>query len=198
MYSVLEAAIALRDVNQATVDLVKQYEGIPDGNPATDNIDPYLDPVGIWTIGWGHAITYQGRFLKGAADKAQVQSLYPGGITLAQAEALLHTDLMNAGRDVSSVVLVSLNDNEFGALTSFTFNLGIGNLRSSTLLKMLNANNRAGAADQFGRWVMADGKPLPGLVKRRAAERDLFLTPVVSPADPLVPPAPPAPPAQAA
>jgi lysozyme len=131
----------------------------------------------------GHAITYQGRFLKGAADKAQVQSLYPGGITLAQAEALLHTDLMNAGRDVSSVVLVSLNDNEFGALTSFTFNLGIGNLRSSTLLKMLNANNRAGAADQFGRWVMADGKPLPGLVKRRAAERDLFLTPVVSPAE---------------
>lgn len=89
--------MALRDVNQTTVDLVKQYEGIPDGNPATDNIDPYLDPVGIWTIGWGHAITYQGRFLKGAADKAQVQSLYPGGITLAQAEALLHTDLMNAG-----------------------------------------------------------------------------------------------------
>jgi lysozyme len=77
MYSVLEAAMALRDVNQATVDLVKQYEGIPDGNPATDNIDPYLDPVGIWTIGWGHAITYQGRFLKGLRIRRRCKACIP-------------------------------------------------------------------------------------------------------------------------
>jgi lysozyme len=79
---------------------------------------------------------------------------------------------------VSAAVTVPLNDNEFGALTSFTFNLGIGNLKSSTLLKKLNAGDRAGAADEFGKWVNAGGKPLPGLVKRRAAERALFLTPV--------------------
>lgn len=169
--------MAMREVNQATLDLVKQYEGLPDGDTGTGNIDPYLDPVDIWTIGWGHAISYQGRFLKGEAGRLQVKALYPNGITLAQAGSLLNGDLMNAGRDVASVVTVALNDNEFGALTSFAFNLGIGNLRSSTLLKKLNANDRAGAADQFGRWVLAGGKPLPGLVKRRAAERALFLLP---------------------
>ena len=184
--------MALRAINQLTVDLVKKFEGIPDGNPATSNIDPYLDPVGIWTIGWGHAITYQGRFLRGEADRMQVKAIYPDGITLDQASVLLQGDLMNAGRDVASVVSVSLNDNEFGALTSFTFNLGIGNLRSSTLLKKLNANDRAGAADQFGRWIMAGGKVFSGLVARRAEERQLFLTPVtsVNPVTPATPATP--------
>lgn len=166
----------LRDVNQATVDLVRKYEGIPDGDPSTANIDPYLDPVNIWTIGWGHAIRYQGRFLKGEADGALARSLYPGGITMDQAVSLLHADLINAGRDVASVVGVELNDNQFGALTSFAFNLGVGNLSSSTLLKKLNLGDYQGAADEFPRWVRAGGVVLPGLVKRRAAERALFLT----------------------
>jgi lysozyme len=170
--------MAQRDVNQATIDLVRKYEGIPDGDPSTVNIDPYLDPVNIWTIGWGHAIRYQNRFLKGEADRALVKSLYPGGITMDQAVALLHGDLVNAGRDVASVVGVELNDNQFGALTSFTFNLGVGNLSASTLLKKLNLRDYAVAADEFPRWVRANGKVLPGLVKRRAAERDLFLQPV--------------------
>ncbi len=165
----------MHDINQKAIDLIKSYEGIPDGDPATVNIDPYLDPVNIWTIGWGHAIRYGGRFLKGEADRAQMHALYPEGITLAQAEALLHADLIDTGRDVSTMLAVEVSDNEFGALTSFAFNLGTGNLRSSTLLKKLNAGDRAGAADQFTRWVYADGKMLPGLVKRRAAERALFL-----------------------
>jgi len=168
--------LPLREINPATVNLVKSFEGIPDGDPATVNIDPYLDPVNIWTIGWGHAIRYQNRFLKGAADQALVKSLYPQGITFDQAVALLHGDLVNAGRDVASLVGVPLNDNQFGALTSFTFNLGVGNLSSSTLLKKLNRADYSGAAEEFPRWVRAGGKVLPGLVKRRAAERELFLT----------------------
>lgn len=167
-----------REICQEAVDLVKKYEGIPDGDPTTVNIDPYLDPVGIWTIGWGHAISYQGHFLRGEADKPEVKVLYPDGITMEQATSLLHGDLIDAGRDVLSVVVVPLNDNEYGSLASFTFNLGIGNLRSSTLLKLLNAGNRSGAADQFTRWVKAGGKTLLGLQKRREAERALFLTPV--------------------
>ena len=167
--------MAQRDINQTAVDLVKSFEGIPDGNPSTVNIDPYLDPVNIWTIGWGHAIRYGGRFLKGEADSTQVKALYPDGITKDQAEKLLHADLIDTGRDVLTMLAVPVNDNEFGALTSFTFNLGCGNLRSSTLLKKLNANDREGAADQFLLWVRAGGKVLPGLVKRRAAERALFL-----------------------
>lgn len=167
--------MAQREICKEAVELVKSFEGIPDGNPATVNIDPYLDPVNIWTIGWGHAIRFNNRFLKGDADRNQATALYPDGITPMQAESLLQADLIETGRDVLLVLMVPVNDYEFGALTSFTFNLGIGNLRSSTLLKKLNANDRAGAADQFLRWVMADGKKLPGLIKRREAERTLFL-----------------------
>ncbi len=164
--------MAQRDVCQAGVDLVKSFEGIPDGDPTTVNIDPYLDPIQIWTIGWGHAIRQNGRFLKGPADRAAAFALYPGGITKAQAEALLAADLMDTGRDVLPLVRVELNDNEFAALVSFAFNLGIGNLKSSTLLRELNEGDRAAAADQFSRWVMAGGVKMQGLVKRRRAERD--------------------------
>lgn len=167
----------LRDVNEATVDLVKTFEGLPDGDSSTGNFNPYLDPVGIWTIGWGHAIAWQGQWLRGESNRAQAQALYPGGITLDQATSLLHADLINAGRDVSLVVTAPVNDNQFGALVSFTFNLGIGNLRSSTLLKKLNAGDYAGAAAEFPRWNKANGQVLPGLVKRRAAEQQLFLLP---------------------
>lgn len=164
-----------REVNQAGIDLIKSFEGIPDGDPSTVNIDPYLDPVGIWTIGWGHAIRYQGRFLRGEADRATTAALYPGGLTEPQAERLLAADLVDAGRDVLAAVAVPLDDNEYAALVSFTFNLGAANLRSSTLLRLLNRNDRLGAADQFGRWILASGKPFPGLVRRRQAERELFL-----------------------
>lgn len=167
--------MAQRDICQDAIDLVKSYEGIPDGDPTTVNIDPYLDPVKIWTIGWGHAIRYQDRFLRGEADRALTKTLYPQGIALAQAETLLRADLINSGRDVLSVVSVSLNDNQFGAITSFTFNLGLGNLSSSTLLKKLNVHDYAGAANEFLRWVKANGETFPGLVARRTAERTLFL-----------------------
>lgn len=167
--------MALRDVPQAAIDLIRSFEGIPDGDPSTVNIDPYIDPVNIWTVGWGHAIVHNGRFMKGEADRAEVKALYPEGITKEQAVALLQADLVDTGRDVLAAVMVELNDNEFSALLSFTFNLGIGNLRSSTLLKMLNGGDRAGAADQFPRWNRAGGRELLGLTRRRAAERKLFL-----------------------
>jgi lysozyme len=169
--------MALRDVPQAAIDLIRSFEGIPDGDPSTVNIDPYIDPVNIWTVGWGHAIVHNGRFMKGEADRAEVKALYPEGITKEQAVALLQADLVDTGRDVLAAVAVELNDNEFSALLSFTFNLGIGNLRSSTLLKLLNAGDRAGAADQFPRWNRAGGRELLGLTRRRAAERALFLQP---------------------
>jgi lysozyme len=169
--------MALRSVNQAGVDLVKSFEGLPDGDPATTNIDPYLDPIQIWTIGWGHAIRQNGRFLRGPEDKAAAYALYPGGITISQAESLLQADLIDVGRDMQPLLQVEVSDNEFAALVSFAFNLGMNNLKSSTLLRELNAGDRAAAADQFSRWVMAGGVKMPGLVRRRQAERNLFLTP---------------------
>ncbi|WP_237715961.1 lysozyme [Rubrivivax gelatinosus] len=135
---------ALRDMPDEGLELVKSFEGIPDGDPSTVNIDPYLDPVGIWTIGWGHAIADSaGRWLRGPAARDQALAAYPGGITRAQAETLLRADLLDACRDVQRLVTVSLTDAQFGALVSFAFNLGAGSLMKSTLLKKLNAGDAA-------------------------------------------------------
>ena len=167
-----------REVNQPTVDLIKSFEGIPDGDPSTVKLDPYLDPIGIWTIGWGHAIRNGNDFVRGAANRAHTYSLYPGGITREQAEALLRSDLMDTGKDVLGVVTVDLNDNQYGALVSFTFNLGLGNLKKSTLLRLVNTSDYEDASNEFLKWNRAGGKVMKGLTARRNAERDLFLTPV--------------------
>jgi GH24 family phage-related lysozyme (muramidase) len=169
----------LRDVPQQAIELIKSFEGLPDGDPSTVNLDAYLDPVGIWTIGWGHAIVYQGSFLRGPENKAIARSLYPGGITIAQAEALLKGELVSFARDVQNLVKVPIDDNQFGALISFAFNAGTGNLSSSTLLRKLNAGDVQGAADQFLVWNKSRQNgvlvELRGLTRRRTAERAMFL-----------------------
>ncbi|GAB4235076.1 MAG: hypothetical protein Kow00121_62730 [Elainellaceae cyanobacterium] len=148
-----------RQINQAGLELVKEFEGLerrlPDGRIAA-----YIDAVGVPTIGYGHT---RGVFL------GQV-------ITREQAEQFLREDLGDAEEAVSSLVKVRLNDNQFAALVSFVFNLGAGALAGSTLLRELNAGNYQAAADQFPRWVNAGGRQLLGLVRRRAAERRLFLS----------------------
>ena len=164
----------MRDINDVGLELVKSFEGIPDGDPTTVKIDPYLDPIGIWTIGWGHAIRVGADYLRGKENRKAAMDLYPGGITKEQAEQLLRGDLMDACRDVESLVDVDLTDNQFGALVSFTFNLGRGNLAKSTLLKKLNAGDYSSAAAEFPKWNKAGGKVLKGLVARRAAEAELF------------------------
>ncbi len=167
--------MTVREIPPQAVALVKRSEGLRHGNPQSTNFDPYLDPVDIWTIGWGHALMSGGRFVRGAANRAVAFRMFPGGIDLAQAVTLLQGDLEATGREVLSVVTAPLTDNQYAALASFTFNLGLGNLRKSTLLRKLNQRDYAGAADQFGLWVMAGNVHQPGLVTRRAAERALFL-----------------------
>ena len=149
-------------VNTACVDLVTHYEGC--------RLTAYQDSVGVWTIGYGHT---------GPEVKAGLS------ISQDQATSLLQQDLAMAAGGVDKVVTVPITPNQRGALTSFTYNLGIGNLKSSTLLKKLNAGDMPGAAAEFPRWNKAGGKVLPGLVKRRAAEQALFLC-----ADGSTPPAP--------
>jgi len=169
----------LRDVPQEGIELIKSFEGIPDGDPTSVNLDAYLDPTGIWTIGWGHAITYQGTVLCGPQNKGIARALYPGGITLDQAEMLLRGELVNFGRDVLRLAKVPLDDGQFAALVSFAFNCGPAQLEASALLRMLNSGDLAGAADQFLRWnkVRKNGAlaERPGLTRRRRAERALFL-----------------------
>lgn len=142
-------------VSPAGVALTKSMEGCM--------LTAYPDPASggaPFTCGYGHT---------GSDVK-------PGmAITQAQANAWLEYDLARSAQIVNSLVHVHLNQNQFDALVDFVFNVGAGNFRSSTLLRLLNAGNFAAAADQFSRWTQAAGKTMPGLVKRRAAERALFV-----------------------
>ena len=169
----------LRDVPDQAVDLIKSFEGIPDGDPSTVNIDPYLCPADVWTIGWGHALTEGGAQLKGSANRTRAKGLFPGGITRPQAEALLRGDLIPRAAAVARGAKVALNDGQFGALISLLFNIGAGNLEASTLLRKLNQGDYAAAAEQFLVWDKARVKgvltSLPGLLRRRKAERAMFL-----------------------
>jgi lysozyme len=140
-------------INARGLELVKKFEGLV--------LTAYRDPVGIWTIGYGHTGPEVG----------------PGDvITKAQAEALLKRDLARFESAVRNLVKVPLSSNQFSALVSFTYNVGSGALAQSTLLALLNQRNYQGAADQFPRWVNGGGQVLPGLVRRRNEERALFLT----------------------
>lgn len=133
--------------------LIKASEGL--------RLKTYLDTGGVPTIGWGHT----------GPDVIKGQT-----ISTAEAELLLTIDLQKFETAVMRLVHVPLNQNQFDALVCLSFNIGIQALADSTLLRMLNARNYAGAADQFLRWNKVDGVSLPGLVKRRAAERSLFLS----------------------
>jgi len=170
----------MREINDAGLTLVKKWEGILDGDPTTVNLDPYLDPVGIWTIGWGHALRgASGSYLRGPQNAAAARALYPEGLTMTQAHALLVADLLDSATSVGRLVKVAVTDNAYAALVSFQFNTGA--LGQSSLLKRLNAGDHAAAADEFGKWVKARNPTsgalitLPGLVSRRAEERTLFL-----------------------
>ena len=137
-------------LSQAGLNLIKSHEGL--------RTTAYQDPVGVWTIGYGHT---------GAAKPGQK-------ITEAQAEQLLRQDVGWAQDAVRKNVKVPLTQGQFDALVSFTFNLGAGALGRSTLLKKLNAGDYAGAQAEFGKFVHAGGRVLPGLVRRRNEEAQMF------------------------
>ena len=153
-----------RQINQAGLDLIKEFEGYAEPIPGTTSVRAYPDPGtggDPWTIGYGHT----------------GPDVRPGVVfTQAQAEAALRSDLRGAQSAVASAVTVALSDNQFAALVSFTFNVGAGAFQDSTLLRLLNQGDYTGAAGQFGQWVNGGSGPLPGLVRRRAAERALFLS----------------------
>ena len=165
-----------RKINQAGVDLIKSFEGIEDGDPKTVNLDAYLCQANVATIGWGHAVVWDGKQLKGKPGLAKSKEIYPNGISMAEAEQLLKLDLHRFERAVNSLVKVPITDNQFAALVSFAFNVGEGALAKSTLLKLVNAKEFLSASCQFARWNKAAGKPSNGLMRRREAERKLFMT----------------------
>jgi len=148
----------MRSINDAGLALIKSFESF--------RSEPYQDEGGIWTIGYGHT--------EGVTEDSD-------DITEAQAETLLCGDLQSAEDAVSRLITVDLDDNQYAALVSLTFNAGTAPLMR-TLGQKLNAGDYAGAAEQFAAWRLAGGIVSDGLVRRRAAERELFLTPVNEPA----------------
>ena len=138
--------------SQKGINLIKRFEGL--------RTAAYKCPAGVWTIGYGHT-----------------QTAKPGMvITPLEAEELLKKDLFVYEQAVRQYVKVPLSQNQFDALVSFTFNVGMGAFKSSTLLRLLNQGDSYQAGFQFMRWTMANGKRLPGLVRRREAEQVLFET----------------------
>jgi lysozyme len=145
------------NISQNGIELIKKFEGCV--------LFGYKDAVGVPTIGYGHT---------GGVIVGQV-------ISQAKAEELLKKDLQKFVNGVIACVDVPVNQNQFDALVSFSFNCGLGSLQKSTLLKKLNAKDYAGAAAEFTKWNKAGGGILAGLTRRRAAELALFVKPVPKP-----------------
>lgn len=140
-------------ISQQGINLIKEFEGC--------RLTTYADTGGIATIGYGHT----------GPDVHSGQC-----ISEQEAENLLRKDVERFEKAVSSEVKVSLSQNQFDALVSFAFNVGQGNLHTSTLLKKLNQSDYQGAAQEFPRWCKDNrGHELPGLKRRREAEKKLFL-----------------------
>lgn len=137
--------------SQSGIDAIKRHEGF--------RASAYNDAAGKLTIGYGHLITAGETFRT---------------VTPERAEQILRADLDVAEASIRRLVRVPLTQGQFDALVSFVFNLGAGNLSTSTLLRKLNGGDYTGAAEEFPRWRLAAGKELPGLVVRRADERRRF------------------------
>ncbi|MCR0371924.1 SH3 domain-containing protein [[Clostridium] innocuum] len=141
------------------IALIKEFEGL--------QLTAYYDPVGVLTIGYGHTNN------TASASKYPVS---PGmTITAAKAEQILKEDLISYETSVNNLVKTTITQNQFDALVSFTYNLGAGTLANSDLLVMVNGRDFIGASKQFGLYVHGGGVVLPGLVRRRREEANLFM-----------------------
>jgi lysozyme len=141
------------------IALIEQFEGF---EPKM-----YKDAVGLPTIGYGTLI-----------DTKEEQWLKTATINRDQAEVLLRRELGMIERNLTIMLTKKVSQNQFDALVSFAYNLGVANLRASTLLKKANKNpNDVTIRDEFMKWVNAGGKVLKGLQIRRKIEADLYFTP---------------------
>lgn len=139
--------------SSACVDLIKRFESF--------SARPYLCPAGVWTIGYGHT--------EGVTKES-------APITEPEACDLLLADLASHyAPGVDRLLTVPVSQRQFDALVSFAYNVGVGALAESTLLKKLNAGFGDAAGREFLRWTKSKGRVLGGLVKRRAAEQALFM-----------------------
>lgn len=142
-------------LSQRGIDLIKQFEGY--------SSKAYPDPATgrePWTIGYG-----------------TTKGVKPGMVVTAeQAEKMLRDDVAKFESGVSSLITAPTTQGQFDAMVSLAYNIGLGNFGKSTLLKKHNARCYTCAADQFRVWNRANGKVMNGLTKRRAAEREVYMS----------------------
>lgn len=148
-------------ISKLGLELIEYFEGC--------ELKAYQDTGNVWTIGIGSTIV-DGKPVKKGMTCTRQQAY----------EYLVEHLNKHVTPYIEKFVDVPLNQNQFDAISSFIYNLGAGSFQKSTLLKKLNAGDYNGAADEFLKWVKDNGKTLDGLVKRRTAERKLFLAPVAS------------------
>ena len=147
-------------ISEKGLSMIERFEGCL--LKASNKLD------GVWTIGYGQTGSYYGKRVHRGITT-----------TKAEAHAWLRDHSIKTYEDaVTQAVKVPLNQNQFDALVSFAYNVGVGALKQSTALRKLNAGDYAGAADALTMWTKCNGKVLAGLVRRRKEERALFLTPV--------------------
>lgn len=140
-------------INDKGLQLIKDFESC--------RLRAYQDSKKVWTIGWGHT---------GNVKSGDV-------ITQEKADEFLKQDINWVEKCINSKVSTPLTSNQFSALASFVYNIGCGAFSKSTMCRLLNAKLYDRASQEFKKWVYAGAKKLKGLVRRRQAEKQLFLTP---------------------
>lgn len=142
-------------MNEEGLALIRQFEGF--------RAEAYRDAVGVWTIGFGHTSM--------AGQPAVTRGMT---VNQAEAETILARDVARFAEALRMLIAVGLSDNQFSALVSFAYNVGIGNVRASSVLRAVNALDFETVPRRLQLWTKAGGRVLPGLVRRRAAEAALF------------------------
>ena len=145
------------NISERGVELIKSFESYRGY--------PYYDSVKVPTIGYGTTYYPDGRRVR----------ISDAPVTEAQATELLMANLVSFERAIEDALQVEVTQNQYDALVCWAYNVGISAASGSTLMRLLNAGDVQGAADQFLRWNKAGGVPMPGLTRRREAERALFL-----------------------
>lgn len=140
------------------IKLIKKSEGL--------SLEPYLCPAGVPTIGFGSTLY----------ENNVPVTLDDASITEERATNIMLHQLVGYENAVNRYVKVNINQNQFDALVDFAYNTGVGNFRTSTLLKKINQKDFEGASKEFRRWIYSNGVVLNGLIVRRRREKDLFIS----------------------
>ena len=144
-------------ISNKGLELIKEFEGF--------SANAYLCPAKKPTIGYGNTFWQDGRKVRLGEQISKTKAL-------ELLEFVANKDFANK---IFPLIKVEVNQNQFDAMTSLAYNIGVGAFSNSTLLKRVNAKDFLGAANEFLKWDKSNGKPLLGLTRRRQREKELFL-----------------------